>query len=65
MLAVGERAGPDGLVTRPGELQSGVVEAPADGGGDDLEVAGVGADDQVVAAQGSLDDACVHDVGGG
>ncbi len=40
-------------------------EAAADGGGDGLEVAGVGADDQVPAAQGSLDDAGVDDVGGG
>ena len=50
-----------------GRQRSGVVdfEALADGGGDGLEVAGVGADDQVVAAQGSLDDAGVDDVGGG
>ena len=40
-------------------------EASADGGGDGLEVAGVGANDQVAAAQGSFDDACVDDVGGG
>ena len=52
---------------RPGGLRSGVVdfEALADGGGDGLEVAGVGADDQVAAAQGALDDAGVDDVGGG
>jgi hypothetical protein len=52
---------------RPVELWSGVVdfEALADGGGDGLEVAGVGADDQVAAAQGSLDDARVDYVGGG
>ena len=37
----------------------------ADGGGDGLEVGGVGADDQVVAAQGAFDDAGVDDVGDG
>jgi hypothetical protein len=48
-------------------VRSGVVdfEAAADGGGNGLEVAGVGANDQVAAAQGSLDDACVDSVGGG
>jgi hypothetical protein len=52
---------------RPGELRSGVVdfEVAVDGTGDGVEVAGVGADDQVAAAQGSLDDARVDDVGGG
>src|ERR1700722_15211383 len=46
---------------------SGVVdfEAVADGGGDRLEVAGVGADDEVAAPQCAFDDACVDDVGGG
>ena len=63
-----EGAGSDRLVTRPaGELRSGLVdfEALADGGDGGLEVAGVGADDQVVAAQGSLDDAGVDNVAGG
>jgi hypothetical protein len=39
------------------------LEAAADGG-DGMEVAGVGADDQVPAAQRALVDACVDDVGG-
>jgi acyl carrier protein len=61
------RFGWSGDPGRPGELWSGVVdfEVAAEGGGDGVEVAGVGADDQVAAAQGSLDDACVDDVGGG
>lgn len=53
VLAAGERAGSGGLVAWPaGVLWSGVVdfEVAADGGGDGLEVAGVGADDQVAAA---------------
>src|SRR5258708_39228862 len=36
----------------------------ADGGGDGLEVAFVGADNEVVSAHGSLDHAGVHDAGG-
>ena len=48
----GERPGSSGLVTWPaGGVVRGVdFEALADGGGDGVEVAGVGADDQVVAA---------------
>ena len=67
-LAAGERAGSDGLVARlAGGVRSGVVdfEVAAGGGGNGLEVAGIRADDQVAAAQGSLDDAGVDDVGGG
>jgi hypothetical protein len=40
-------------------------EAAADGSRDGPEVAGVGADDQVAAAQGSLVNARVDDVGAG
>jgi len=36
----------------------------ADGGGYRLEVTFIGADDQVVAPDGALDDACVNDVRG-
>jgi hypothetical protein len=48
-----------------GSWCSGVVdlEAAADGG-DGVEVAGVGADDQIPAAQRAIVDACVDDVGG-
>src|ERR1700722_540107 len=46
---------------------SGVVdfEAVADGGGDRLEGAGVGAYDEVAAPQCAFDDAFVYGVGGG
>ena len=40
------------------------VDAAADGCGDGREIAFVGADDEVVAAQGTFDDAGVDDVGG-
>jgi hypothetical protein len=39
-------------------------EMMAGGGGDDGQVAGVGADDQVAAAQSALDDASVDNVSG-
>ena len=39
-------------------------DAAADGCGDGREIAFVGADDEVVAAQGTFDDASVDDVGG-
>jgi hypothetical protein len=40
------------------------VDAAADGGGDGRQIAFVGADDEVAAAQGAFDDAGVDDVGG-
>jgi len=39
------------------------VYPAADGCGDGYEIAFVGADDEVAAAQGAFDDACVDDVG--
>ena len=39
------------------------VDAAADGCGDGREIAFVGADDEVVTAQGTFDDAGVDDVG--
>jgi hypothetical protein len=41
------------------------LEAESGGGSDGLQVVGVGADDEVAAAQGSLDDAGIDDVGRG
>lgn len=40
------------------------LQSVAGGGGDGLQVAGVGADDQVVAAHCSLDHAGIDDIGG-
>jgi hypothetical protein len=71
------RCGADDYAGRPGSDQAGRVrvsragfgagsgavdlEVVADGGGDRLEVAFVGADHQVTPADGAFDDACIDD----